>query len=137
MATIESTQTVRPFDDFKEANEVWPRGDRLEAIRAAAVSFKRRFREQRQVLGVRTYELIAAPYPTKLAFAGATMSLTPFVSLMPRVAVIQFEDFEGARRTLVWQPTIPDGSREAPFYAQLAERTPQWLEPYFAPTSTT
>ena len=55
MATIESTGAVRPFDDFKEASEVWPRGDRLEAIRAAAVSFKRRFREQKQVLGVRTY----------------------------------------------------------------------------------
>ena len=135
MATIESPGAVRPFDDFKEAYEVWPRGDRLDAIRAAAASFKRRFRQQKQVLGVRTYELIAAPYPTKLAFAGATMSLTPFVSLMPRVAVIQFEDFEGQRKTLVWQPTIPDGSCEAPFYAQLSERMPQWAEPYFAPVS--
>ena len=135
MATIESPGAVRPFDDFKEAYEVWPRGERLEAIRAAARSFKRRFREQKQVLGVRTYELIAAPYPTKLAFAGATMSLTPYISLMPRVAVIQFADFEGRRKTLVWQPTIPDGSREAPFYAQLGERLPQWAEPYFAPVS--
>src|SRR3954467_8470684 len=83
MATIDSTRFVKPFDDFKDAYEVWPRGDRLEAIRTAAVSFKQRFREQKQILGVRTYELIAAPYPTKLAFAGATISLTPFVSLMP------------------------------------------------------
>src|SRR5437764_9942812 len=99
MATIDSsTDVVRPFDDFKSAYETWPRGDRLEAIRTAAVSFKERFREQKQILGARTYELIAAPYPTKLAFAGATMSVTPFVSLMPRVAVIQFEDFEGEQR---------------------------------------
>jgi hypothetical protein len=133
--SIDTTGAVRPFDDFKEAYDVWPRGDRLEAIRDAARSFKRRFREQKQILGVRTYELIAAPYPTKLAFAGATMSLTPYVSLMPRVAVIQFEDFDGDRRTLVWQPTIPDGSREAPFYAQLSERYPQWMEPFFAPVS--
>ena len=74
MATIESTP-VRPFDDFKDAYEVWPRGDRLAAIRAAATSFKQRFRQQKQILGVRTYELIAAPYPTKFAFAGATRSI--------------------------------------------------------------
>src|SRR4051794_38016579 len=117
MATTESTATgaVRPFDDFAEAHATWPRGDRLEAIRAAAVSFKHRFRGQKHILGVRTYDLIAAPYPTKLAFAGATMALTPFISLMPRVAIVQFEDFDGERRTLVWQPTIPEGSREAPF----------------------
>src|SRR3954454_916474 len=135
MATIDSTGLVRPFDDFKDAYEVWPRGDRLEAIRTAAVSFKQRFREQKQILGVRTYELIAAPYPTKLAFAGATISLTPYVSLMPRVAVIQFEHFEGRRRTLVWQPPVPDGSREPPFYAQLPERYSQWIEPFLSRSS--
>src|SRR5439155_10559003 len=54
MATIDSTGAgaVRPFEDFKEAYEVWPRGDRLEAIRTAAASFKQRFRQQKQILGV-------------------------------------------------------------------------------------
>ena len=41
--------------------------------------------------------------------------------------IVQFHDFGGSRRTLVWEPTVPEGSAEAPFYAQLIERYGEWL----------
>jgi hypothetical protein len=134
MAVTESPETVglRPFHEFDEANSTWPRGDRVEAIRDAAADFRRRFKEQGQVRAVRTVDLVAAGYPTKFAFAGAAIGPNPYISILNRLAIVQFEDFEGELRTLAWEPTVPEGSAEAPFYAQLQERTPDFLAPVFA-----
>jgi hypothetical protein len=129
MAVIESPETVgiRPFHEFDEANATWPRGDRLDAIRTAADAFRRRFKDQGQVTAVRTVDLVSAGYPTKYAFAGAARGLNPFVNILNRLVVVQFHDFDGKLRTLVWEPTVPEGSAEAPFYAQLIERYGEWL----------
>ena len=45
MATIASPERVgiRPFGEFDEARDTWPRGERLDAIRAAAGEFRRRW----------------------------------------------------------------------------------------------
>jgi hypothetical protein len=129
MAVIESPEVigVKPFHEFDEANATWPRGDRLEAIRAAAEAFRRRFRDQGQVAGVRTVDLVTAGYPTRYAFGGAARGLNPFVNILNRLLVVQFHDFEGRLRTLAWEPTIQEGSAEAPFYAQLIERYGEWV----------
>jgi hypothetical protein len=129
MATLESPQTagIRPFHDFEDANATWPRGARLDAIRAAAGEFRRRFKEQGQVAAVRTVDLVTAGYPAKFAFGGAAIGVNPYINITNRLVVVQFHDFEGELRTLVWEPTVPEGSIEAPFYAQLAERYGEFL----------
>lgn len=129
MAVIESPEAVglRPFHEFDEANAVWPRGDRLPAIREAAQTFRARFKAQGQVHAVRTIDLVSAGYPTRFALAGAARGLNPYVSILNRLVVVQFDDFSGERRTLVWEPTVPEGSEEAPFYAQLVDRYGDWL----------
>jgi hypothetical protein len=125
MAVMETV--VRGFDEFEEANALWPRGDRPEAIRAAAERFRARFKEQGQVLSVQTVDLVAAGYPTSFAFGGAAKGLNPFVNITNRLVVIRFEDFEGQEKVLAWEPTVPEGSQEAPFYEQLLERYGEWL----------
>jgi hypothetical protein len=129
MATIErpTIAGIRPFQEFDEAAATWPRGARLEAIRAAADAFRDRFKAQGQVAAVRTVDLVTAGYPAKYAFGGAAIGLNPYINITNRLVVVQFHDFEGALRTLVWEPTVPEGSRHAPFYAQLAERYGDWL----------
>jgi hypothetical protein len=129
MAVIESPEKigVRPFHEFDEANAAWPRGDRLDAIRAAAGEFRRRFKEQGQVTGVRTVDLVSAGYPARYAFGGAAKGINPFINILNRMVVVRFRDFEGEPKTLVWEPTVPEGSAEAPFYAQLIERYGEWL----------
>ena len=126
MATIESVG-LRPAHEFDEAHATWPRGDRPAALRAAAAEFRRRFLVGGQVHAVRTVDLVTAGYPTAFAFHGAARHLNPYVGIRNRLVVVQFDDFEGARRTLVWEPTIPEGSAEAPFYAQLEQRFGEWL----------
>ncbi len=124
MAASESPEGVglRPAGEFEEAHETWPRGDRPAAMREAADAFRARFKEQGEVRAVRTVDLVSAGYPVELAFQGAARSVNPYVSLLNRLVVVQFEDFEGALKTLVWEPTVPEGSAQAPFYRQLVER---------------
>ena len=130
MAAVESLEAVgiRPFHEFDETNATWPRGDRLEAIRTAADDFRRRFKQQGQVAAVRSVDLVSAGYPSRYAFGGAARgAVNPYVNIVNRLLVVQFHDFEGRLKTLCWEPTVPEGSSNAPFYAQLIERYGEWL----------
>ena len=130
MAAIEAPEKlgIRPFDDFAEANEVWPRGDRLDAIREAARGFRGRFATaENRVRAVKTVDLASAGYPTRFALAGAAKGLNPYISIINRLVIVQFEDFDGRLRTLAWEPTIPEGAAESPFYDQLLSRYGEFL----------
>jgi hypothetical protein len=130
MAAIESPEKVgvRPFDEFADADGVWPRGDRLAAIREAAARFRQRFATlDNRIHAVQTVDLAAAGYPTRFALAGAAKGLNPYINIINRLVVVQFEDFEGSLRTLAWEPTIAEGAAEAPFYDQLLKRYGEFL----------
>lgn len=114
---------LRPILEFEGVFDIWPRGNRPEAIRRAAEAFKRRLKAQGEVLGVRSVDIATAPYLAQFAFHGAAKTPNPYISIVNRMVVVQYEDFSGARRTLVWEPTEPEGSAAAPFYAQMLERS--------------
>jgi hypothetical protein len=118
-----STSVLRPIPEFDGVHDGWPRGTRLNRIREAAASYRERFKEQGVVKGLRSIDLATAPYLTKYAFHGAARSPNPYLSMTNRMVTVQYEDFDGHLRTLVWEPTEPEGSAEAPFYSQLIERT--------------
>ena len=124
MAAIEGPEAVglRPADEFEQAQATWPRGDRPAAMREAAEAFRSRFKGQGQIRAIRTVDLVSAGYPVELAFHGAARSINPYLNIVNRLVVVQFEDFAGDLRTLVWEPTVPEGSAQAPFYRQLVER---------------
>src|SRR5919206_4187952 len=129
MATVERAEEVgiRPIETFAEAHTTWPRGDRPAAMREAAAEFRDQFKAQGTVRAIRTIDLASAGYPASYAFHGAARGLNPYVNILNRLVVVQFEDFEGRLRTLAWEPTIQEGSAEAPFYAQLIERYGEWV----------
>jgi hypothetical protein len=114
---------ARPIPEFAGVSEIWPRGVRLEAIRSATVRYRRRFLSQGEVAAAASQALSASSYPTRYAFHGAALAPTvPYVLLVNRMLIVQYQDFAGVIRTLLWEPSIPDGSNEAPFYAQLEDR---------------
>src|SRR3954454_13806066 len=96
-------------------------------MREAAQEFRARFKEQGQIRAMRTIDLASAGYPTAFALAGAAKGHNPFVNIRNRVVIVQFEDFEGKLKTLVWEPTIAEASVEAPFYEQLLARCGEFL----------
>jgi hypothetical protein len=126
--TAEATDLgFRAIEEFAQAQATWPRGQRPAALREAAAAFRPRFADQGTVRAVRTVDLVSAGYPAAFAFHGAARGVNPYVNIVNRLVVIQFEDFEGGLRTLVWEPTVPEGSAQAPFYAQLLERFGGWI----------
>jgi hypothetical protein len=122
VTTRPSAPTIREVADFEDAHATWPRGARPDALRDAATEFRAHFSAEGEIEAVRTVDLVSAPYPATFAFHGAARHVNPFVTIRNRLVVVQFTDFDGARRILVWEPTIPEGSALAPFYTQLAAR---------------
>src|ERR671934_156873 len=119
---------LKPFHEFDAANETWPRGDRPAAIREAATEFRARFATpDNRVRAVRTVNIASAGYPVKFAFGGAAHGANPYINIINRLQVIQFEDFEGRLRTLAYEPTVPEGPVEAPYYAQQIEKLGEFL----------
>jgi hypothetical protein len=130
VAAIESPEKLglKPFTEFDEANRTWPRGDRPAAIREAASEFRARFaRPDNRITGVRTVDIASAGYPVKFAFGGAALAVNPFINILNRLVVVQYEDFDGDLRTLVYEPTVTEGPAEAPFYEQLLSRYGEFL----------
>jgi hypothetical protein len=130
MAAIESPEKLglKPFDEFAEANETWPRGDRPAAIREAAAEFRARFATpENRIRGVRTVDIASAAYPVKFAFGGAARAANPYINILNRLVVVQYEDFDGDLRTLVYEPTVTEGPAEAPFYEQMLSKYGEFL----------
>lgn len=115
----EQCTALRGIPEFDGVRDVWPRGERLAAVRAAATAYRDRFRGQGQVEAVRSVDIAAAPYPRRYAFHGAALGLNPLVNIVNRVLVVRFTGFDGASKILVWEPTVAAGSASAPFYANL------------------
>src|SRR5919197_631284 len=119
---------LRPFHEFDAANETWPRGDRPAAIREAAAEFRARFATaENRVRAVRTVDIASAGYPVKFAFGGAAIGANPYINIINRIQVVQFEDFDGRLRILAYEPKVPEGPAEAPFYAQQIERLGEFV----------
>lgn len=115
---------ARSVPEFAGVHGVWPRGARLEAVREAAHAFKARFAAEAPVRAVASVDIAAAPYPVGYAFHGAVRGpRSPLISMINRMIVVQYDDWRGRPRTLVFEPTVPDGSAEAPFYRNLQRLT--------------
>lgn len=113
---------ARGIPEFEGVHDVWPRGKRLAAVREAATAYKARFKSAGQIHAVRSIDIATAPYPTAFAFHGAAIAPhVPMISFMNRMTVVEYDDFAGERRVLVFEPTVPAGSAEAPFYKNLIE----------------
>ncbi|MFF2083426.1 hypothetical protein ACFVVM_06600 [Nocardia sp. NPDC058176] len=115
---------ARVIPEFEGVHEVWPRGERLRAVRESAAAYKERFTAQGRIRAVRSVDIAAAPYPVKFAFDNAVSVPTlPLISMINRMLVVQYDDWNGTPRTLVFEPTVPAGSAEAPFYRNLKKLT--------------
>ena len=111
---------ARTIPEFEGVHDVWPRGDRLQAVRSAAARYKERFTSEGQVTAVKSVDIASAPYPVKYGFNTAVIGPhSPLIPIINRMVVVQYEDWDGRARTLVFEPTVPEGSAKAPFFDKL------------------
>ena len=130
MATVEAPAGlgIAPIEEFDGVFDIWPSGNRLDAIHDAAHRFRSRFAvDDNRVRAIKTVDLASAGYPLSFAFHGAAKGLNPYINILNRLVIVQFEDFEGNLKTLAWEPTIAEGAAEAPFYDQLLKRYGEFL----------
>jgi hypothetical protein len=112
----------RGIPELATAREVSPRAAKHHALRDAARAYQQRFKTQGEIITARSVDIAAAPYPVAYGFHDAvTAPHVPMISMVNRMIVVRFRDFDGVERTLVWEPTVREGSMEAPFYHQLLE----------------
>ena len=119
---------LRLFHEFDEANATWPRGNRPDAIKAAAAEFRARWAtDDNRISAAQTVPIASAGYPLKYAFHGAALGPNPFINIVNRLQVVQFEDFEGNLKTLAYEPTVTEGPAEAPFYDKLLSKYGEFI----------
>lgn len=127
---------ARSIPEFEGVHDIWPRGKRLAAVREAAQEYKARFKAQGTVTAVQSADVAGAPYPVSYAFNDAVRRpYIPLITMINRMVVVQYDDWNGRSRTLVFEPTMPEGSAEAPFYDNLqkwADSLPagKWIQKF-------
>lgn len=122
----------RTIDLFDESNNIAQPGRQLASIREAAPAFHEWFAGQGRVRGVRTFDLVGLPYPTEYALFRAHAAFTsPYVRIVNRMIVVQFDDFDGNLRTLLVGPTDVDLAGNTGYFDAMRRSLPgpisEWL----------
>ena len=131
---------LQAISDFNGARVAPTPQDRLRELRRRGQAFRERFLDEPVLPFVRSVALLRVPYPAWYAFTGvyAQQLLKPhMIHLLTRLVVLQFDDFEGQRRTLLFTPADFEAGGETPFFKRLGEQTPKFLHTTIAPIYST
>lgn len=112
---------LEPLSDLDAAWGEASAGVRLEAVRRAARRLRERLRERGPAVAVRTADIATFPYPSAYGLQGVARSPAPYVMMRNRVQLVQV-DVGGALVNILVNPTDPERSLAAPFFAQQLER---------------
>ncbi len=113
---------IAPIKDLDTARQQCLPRQRLEQARQAA----RVFREQmllddEQVLFFRSFNLIRAPYPVKYGLLNAHKVKSPFMHILNRLFVIQYQSHVGIK-TLLFSPSDFEANAETPYFKRLTKK---------------
>lgn len=104
---------------FAEARESQVPTERLRAIRKCATAFRHEMLAKSQVRFYRSFELIHVPYPTRYGLLNACTVPTPFLHLLNKLVIVQY-DTEAGVKTLLIGPADVEANQETPFFKRLA-----------------
>ncbi len=94
---------------------------RIDNVREAAKDFRRQMLAGPTARYYRSLELVRVPYPTRYGYLNAFSSVSPYLHLVNRLFVIQFDSSEGIK-TLLASPSDWEHQRETPFFKRLTDR---------------
>lgn len=96
-------------------------GSRLDAIRRAGRKLRERILATGPTLCVRTIDLATFPYPTRYGLQGVASSPAPVLFMRNRMQLVQVKT-GGRVVSILVNPTDPQRSAAAPYFARLEER---------------
>lgn len=110
---------IKAIKELKDTRSSSAPSVRLEETRAAAHRLRDKLSSGPQAAYYRTFDLIRAPYPSKYGLLNAFSLPTPFMHILNRLFVVQYESSAGLK-TLLFSPSDLDGNAETPFFKRLA-----------------
>ncbi|HEX7323137.1 MAG TPA: hypothetical protein VF299_09450 [Mycobacterium sp.] len=102
-------------------------GAALKMARTAGGDFRREFAATGQVGHASTHDLVRLPYPTKFGLWRAAVTPSPFLMITNRLVIVRWDDADGRRRTLLWEPSDYELDANTPYFAALAGKSPDVL----------
>ncbi|HRI87299.1 MAG TPA: hypothetical protein PK869_03490, partial [Candidatus Hydrogenedentes bacterium] len=138
MATVSlgyDDPVIRPCAYFKGAREHSAPQDRLKAILEACKPFREALLGGDPVPYYQSFDLVRAPYPRRYALKDACTIPIPYVHILNRMFVVQFNSDTGLKTMLV-SPSDYRRNAETPFFKNLSEgfgALRSYLEPLMAP----
>jgi hypothetical protein len=124
LAGMPSVAVGEPIEVFREADAEPQRGRQLSLIRSSVPRFREWFRASGTPDQISTYDLISLPYPTKFGLFRAGLSPAPYLTITNRMLVIRWTNAEGARMTLLFEPSDHELGENTPYFAALASKLP-------------
>lgn len=92
---------------------------RLETIRTAGLKFREYMLNlNEQVNFYKSIDLIRVPYPTRYGLLNVSTATTPYLHILNRLFVVQFQTPTGPKN-LLFSPSDIDGNGETPFFKNL------------------
>jgi hypothetical protein len=110
---------IVPIDHFVGCRDHATPRDRLTAVRRAARAFREQMLDRPVARLYRSFDLVKVPYPTKYGLRDATVVPTPFIHILNRLFVVQFDTPAGVK-TLLAEPLDREGNAETPYFKRLA-----------------
>ena len=128
-------KAIHDFDDVRQSP--LPQ-ERLKAARKQASAFRERFMDEAPVQFYQSADMVRVPYPTWYAYSGVYTQSTykfPYIHILNRIFIVQYHDFSGELKTLLFSPSDIEADRETPFFKRLTDKMPSWspLEGVVAP----
>lgn len=109
------------LSELDAAWQVRGAGARLDAVRRDAPRLRDRILSGGAARCVRTADIATFPYPTRYGLQGVAGSPLPYVFLRNRMQLVQV-DAPGRTISILVNPTDPERSKAAPFFARMIER---------------
>ena len=108
------------IDDFSGARAAAAPAERLAEVRRRAQAFREKMLRENNVVYYRSIDLVTAPYPVKYGLRDAASVATPYMNILNRLFVIQYQTPAGIR-TLLFSPSDIEANAATPFFRHLAD----------------
>ncbi|MEX1363678.1 MAG: hypothetical protein AB1Z98_11150 [Nannocystaceae bacterium] len=112
---------IRPVRNFAGARDHATPTDRLAAIRRAAREFREQMLDGPVVRLMRSFDLVKVPYPTRYGLRDACSLPVPYIHILNRLFVVQFDTPQGVK-TLLAEPLDRHGNARTPFFHRLGRK---------------
>ena len=116
----------QPIRHFHGSRSARGQQQRVEDTRDAAGDFRKFMLGQPKVRYYESFDLVKVPYPTRYGLRNAFKReyTVPFLHLLNRVFVVQFDTDDGVK-TLLVSPSDYDRNGETPFFRRLQDKNPR------------